>query len=439
MLQIDSRKVKSGDTFLALRGVNHDGHDYVKQAIENGATKVIVEEGLYEVDTLVVKNTHDYLVQELDRLYHEDLKDLVLIGVTGTNGKTTICSLLWQALNQMDEKCGYIGTIGFYLDDFEKSLTNTTPDVYEIYDMLLACKKHGCKYVVMEVSSHALHYHRIGNLTFDLAIFTNLTEDHLDFHKTMEDYALEKQKLFYALKKDGLAIVNADDPYKNYYLLDQNHNVTYGFDSTDFTITNEDLRMDGTSFELNHTLYKSVLLGKYNIYNLTAVLIALDHLNKKIDPMTLSAPVGRLDTVVKDGKTVMIDYAHTPDAVLKVLQNLREFSKGKIVTIIGCGGNREKAKRPKMGRIASDLSDLAIFTSDNPRFEDPKDILKDMVADLQKDNVMIVENRKDAIIKGLQNISKDDILLILGKGHETYQVIGEEKLEFNDKKIVEEL
>lgn len=439
MLQTDSRKVKSGDTFLALRGVNHDGHNYIKQAIEHGATKVIVEEGLYKVDTLVVKNTHDYLVQELDRLYHEELKDLVLIGVTGTNGKTTICSLLWQALNQTDEKCGYIGTIGFYLDDFQKDLTNTTPDVHEIYEMLLACKNHGCNYVVMEVSSHALAYNRIGKLTFDIAIFTNLTEDHLDFHKTMEDYALAKQKLFYALKKDGLAIVNADDPYKNYYLLDQNHNVTYGFHSNDFKIMNEELRMDGTIFEVNHKLYKSVLLGKYNIYNLTAVFIVLDHLNKSIDPMTLSAPVGRLDTIVKDGKTVMIDYAHTPDAVMKVLQNLREFSKGKIVTIIGCGGNREKAKRPKMGRIASDLSDVAIFTSDNPRFEDPKAILNDMITDLKKDNVLIVENRKEAIIKGLQIISKDDILLILGKGHETYQVIGEEKVEFNDKKIVEEL
>lgn len=439
MLQIDSRKVKEGDTFVALRGINHDGHQYVHEAISNGAKKVIVEEGEYEVDAVLVTNTHDYLVQELDCLYGDEIKDLVLIGVTGTNGKTTVCSLLWQALNQIGEKCGYIGTLGFYIDDLEKTLSNTTPDVYDIYEMLLTCKNKGCKYVVMEVSSHALYYHRIGKLKFDYAIFTNLTEDHLDFHKTMEEYANIKQQLFHSLRKDGIAIINQDDSYKDHYLLDGNNNITYGMNTSDFRIHGECLSLTGSSFYLNDELYKTTLLGKYNIYNLTAAIIVMKNLGKKIDTLKLHAPAGRLDTMVKDGKIIMIDYAHTPDAVSKVLQNLREFSTGKIVTVIGCGGNREKEKRPKMGKIASDLSDLAIFTSDNPRFEKPMDILKDMVTDLSKENVIIVENRKDAIIKGLQIVAKNDILLILGKGHETYQVIGNEKIPFNDKKIIEEL
>lgn len=439
MLQIDSRKVTFGDTFLALRGVNHDGHDYIQDAIKNGAQTIIAEEGLYEVDTLVVKNTHDYLVEELDRLYGDELKDLVLIGVTGTNGKTTTCSLIWQALKEQGEKCGYIGTIGFYIDDFVHSLSNTTPDVYEIYEMLLECKKEGCKYVAMEVSSHALSYNRIGRLKYDIAIFTNLTEDHLDFHKSMEDYAQAKQILFKNLKEDGKAIINIDDKYNDYYLLEQNDNITYGCRKSDYRIHDITLSLDETNFYLNDEQYKSKLLGNYNIYNLTTAIITLKLLGKDINTNLLEAPTGRLDVLKKDDKTVMIDYAHTPDAVQKVLENLREFSTGKIVTIIGCGGNREKDKRPKMGRIASELSDLAIFTSDNPRFEDPKEILKDMTTDLTKDNVIIVENRKEAILKGLQKITKNDILLILGKGHETYQVIGDQKIEFNDRLIVEKL
>lgn len=439
MLQIDSRKVTFGDTFLALRGVNHDGHDYIQDAIKNGAQTIIAEEGLYEVDTLVVKNTHDYLIEELNRLYGDELKDLVLIGVTGTNGKTTTCSLIWQALKEQGEKCGYIGTIGFYIDDFVRSLSNTTPDVYEIYEMLLECKKEGCKYVAMEVSSHALSYNRIGKLKYDIAVFTNLTEDHLDFHKSMEEYAQAKQILFKNLKEDGKAIINIDDKYKDYYLLEQNDNITYGCRKSDYRIHDITLSLDETNFYLNDEQYKSKLLGNYNIYNLTTAIITLKLLGKDINTNLLEAPTGRLDVLKKDDKTVMIDYAHTPDAVMKVLENLREFSTGKIVTIIGCGGNREKDKRPKMGRIASELSDLAIFTSDNPRFEDPKEILKDMTTDLTKDNVIIVENRKEAILKGLQKITKNDILLILGKGHETYQVIGDQKIEFNDRLIVEEL
>ena len=195
MLQTNSKLIKPGDTFVALRGVNNDGHKYVDEAIKNGAVKVVVEEGSYSVETLIVPNTHDYLINELDKMYGDDIKKIKLIGVTGTNGKTTTCFLCHQYLNDHGKKCGYIGTIGFYINNFIRPLSNTTPDVLEIYNMILECIKQGCEYVVMEVSSHSLSYNRLGNLTFDYVVFTNLTEDHLDYHKTMENYALDKQMM----------------------------------------------------------------------------------------------------------------------------------------------------------------------------------------------------------------------------------------------------
>lgn len=440
MLQTNSKLIKPGDTFVALRGVNNDGHKYVDEAIKNGAVKVVVEEGSYSVETLIVPNTHDYLINELDKMYGDDIKKIKLIGVTGTNGKTTTCFLCHQYLNDHGKKCGYIGTIGFYINNFIRPLSNTTPDVLEIYNMILECIKQGCEYVVMEVSSHSLSYNRLGNLTFDYVVFTNLTEDHLDYHKTMENYALDKQKLFYKLKNDGLAIVNIDDEYSKYFILEHNNNVTYGKSDCDFKINNKEMDSKGTKFYLNENLYKMNLLGEYNVYNMSVVIILMSKIfNNTIDVSKLKAPVGRLETIYDDERVIMIDYAHTPDAVEKVLNNIKGIAKGKIITIIGCGGDRDRYKRPMMGKIASELSDICIFTSDNPRNEDPMNIINDMLDGVTKNNVKIEESRREALNMGLHICEKNDILLVLGKGHETYQIIGNKKYPFNDKEIIEEL
>lgn len=440
MFKTNSKLVKKGDTFVALRGVNNDGHNYIKEAIKNGTTKVVVEEGTYSVETIKVDNTHDYLVNELDKMYGNDIKKLKLIGVTGTNGKTTTCFLCHEYLNKHGKKCGYIGTIGFYINDFIRPLSNTTPDVLEIYNMLLECIKENCEYVVMEVSSHSLSYNRLGNLMFDYVVFTNLTEEHLDYHKTMENYALDKQKLFYKLKNNGFALINNDDEYSKYFILEHNNNITYGKGNCDYKINSIKMNSKETSFYLNDNLYKMNLLGEYNVYNMSVVIILMSKIfNDFIDVSTLTAPVGRLETIYDKGRIIMIDYAHTPDAVEKVLNNVKNIASGRIITIIGCGGDRDKYKRPIMGKIASDISDVCIFTSDNPRNENPMNIINDMLEGITKKNVKVEESRREALNMGLHICKKNDILLVLGKGHENYQIIGNKKYPFNDKKIIEEL
>ena len=440
MFKTNSKIVKKGDTFVALRGVNNDGHNYIKEAIKNGTTKVVVEEGTYSVETIKVDNTHDYLVNELDKMYGNDIKKLKLIGVTGTNGKTTTCFLCHEYLNKHGKKCGYIGTIGFYINDFIRPLSNTTPDVLEIYNMLLECIKENCEYVVMEVSSHSLSYNRLGNLMFDYVVFTNLTEEHLDYHKTMENYALDKQKLFYKLKNNGFALINIDDEYSKYFILEHNNNITYGKGNCDYKINSIKMNSKETSFYLNDNLYKMNLLGEYNVYNMSIVIILMSKIfNDFIDVSTLTAPVGRLETIYDKGRIIMIDYAHTPDAVEKVLNNVKNIASGRIITIIGCGGDRDKYKRPIMGKIASDISDVCIFTSDNPRNENPMNIINDMLEGITKKNVKVEESRREALNMGLHICKKNDILLVLGKGHENYQIIGNKKYPFNDKKIIEEL
>lgn len=443
-IKVDSRKVEKGDIFVALKGVNDDGHNYVTQAIANGAKKVVVNEGLYSVETLVAKDTHEYLINYLKDNYYDEIKDLKLIGITGTNGKTTSCYLLWQALNKLGIKSAYIGTIGFYIDDYVRSLNNTTPDILDLYEMFLEAKEAGCKYVVMEVSSHSLSFKRVGGLKFDYGIFTNLTQDHLDYHENMENYALAKQDLFKNIKDDGYAIINIDDDYHKYYLLD-NHNITYGQEPSDYQIIDFKDNMEGSTFKVKHEEnlieYKTKLIGKYNIYNLINTIIVLT--NEKIKNkdiydvvLSLSEPPGRMEKIKLPLGLVVIDYAHTPDAVAKAIKAIKELAKGKVYTIIGCGGNRDKKKRPLMGRIATELSDYVIFTSDNPRKEDPLAIINDIVQNLDNKNYEIEENREKALFKGVQKLSKNDILLVLGKGHEDYQIIGDDKIHFSDKEMI---
>ena len=424
-IKIDSRKVEKGDTFVALKGINHDGNDYIEEAIKNGAT------------TIIVKDTLEYLTEYLENNYYDEIKDIKLIGMTGTNGKTTTCFLIYQALNKLNIPCAYIGTIGFYLDNEVKELNNTTPNIYELYNMLLLCAKKNIKYVVMEVSSQGIAMGRIKTLIFDYVIFSNLTQDHLDYHKNMKDYALAKQGLF-RQTNNSVAIVNNDDSYKDYFLLD-NKNITYGKEKSDYIIKDINSTLDGTYFKLNDEEYFTKLIGEYNVYNITIVIILLktmgynniSNLIKELLP-----PVGRMDIVKYNNNYIVIDYAHTPDAVKKIISNVSKLEHNKIITMVGCGGNRDKTKRPIMGNIATTYSDYVIFTSDNPRFENKRKILKDIVCKLDNNNYKIVVNRKKAIKKCIQMLTKNDILLLLGKGHEDYQIIKDKKIPFSDKEVV---
>jgi len=434
MIKDDSRKIKKGDTFIALKKY-HDGHDYIENAIKNGASKIIAEKGNYSVETLIVEDTHQYLVNYLKENYYEKIKDLKLIGMTGTNGKTTTCFLIYQALNKAGIKCAYIGTIGFYIEDKIKDLNNTTPDILEMYELLLECRNRNVEYVVLEASSQALDMHRLDGLKFEYGIFSNLTQDHLDYHLTIDNYIKSKQILFD--KVTNKTFVNMDDKYKDYFI--RNNTITYGINNSDYHIDNYDITIEGSDLTVNGIQYKTKLIGKHNLYNILVVIALLNEL--KINNISeiikeLNPPKGRMDIIRKNNNLVIVDYAHTPDAVSKIIESVRELNPNKIVSILGCGGDRDKTKRPIMASVACDLSDQVIFTNDNPRTENPNNIIADMLHNLDKFNYEIILNRKKAIIKGVQMLNKNDILLILGKGHENYQIIGNIKYDFDDKEVV---
>lgn len=440
-IKSDSRKIEKGDTFIALKYVN-DGHDYIESAIKKGATKIIAEHGLYSVDTLIVRDTHEYLEKYLKENYWDEIKDLKIIGMTGTNGKTTTCYLLHKALNMLNQKCAYIGTIGFYIDEKIKDLNNTTPDILELYELLLEAKKQNCKYVVMEVSSHALSMNRVKGLEFDMALFSNLTQDHLDYHKNIDNYLNEKKKLFKMLRNNKLAFINIDDKYYKDFIMEENNNKTYGFKDSNYQITKYIYNINGGKFVINDCdIYNTKLIGKYNIYNLTLIIAVLNNLDFSYEQISeviekLESPSGRMDKITYKSNAIIIDYAHTPDAMEKTLLAVKELNPNHIYTVVGCGGNRDKIKRPIMGKISVDNSDKVIFTSDNPRNEDPSSIIDDIIQNLDKNNYEIEINREKAIIRGIQLLKENDILMVLGKGHENYQIINNEKIFFDDKKVV---
>ena len=305
----DSRKIEVGDIFVDLS----NNSEYVLDAIEKGAKKVIVNSGNYCVETIVVPDTKDYLIKYLKNNYYDKIKNLKLIGITGTNGKTTTAYLILQALNKLGRKCSYIGTIGFYIEDKIRDLSNTTPDICEMYEMLIKCEEENCEYVVMEVSSHALDLKRVEGILFDYCIFTNLTEDHLDYHKTMENYCLTKQKLFVMLKENGKGIINVDDKYHIYFLKDGY--ITYGFNESNFKILDYFIK-DNSTFTLNinniEHQFKTKLLGKYNIYNTTSVISLLYNLNIDIEVIkyivsSLNPPIGRMEVITYNTNKIIID------------------------------------------------------------------------------------------------------------------------------------
>ncbi|MDD2410007.1 MAG: UDP-N-acetylmuramoyl-L-alanyl-D-glutamate--2,6-diaminopimelate ligase, partial [Bacilli bacterium] len=372
-----------------------------------------------------------------------DLSKVKMIGITGTNGKTTSCFLTYQLLNLLKVKTAYIGTNGFFIDDKVRDLNNTTPDLYDLYMMFEEAILNDVKAVVMEVSSHALEQRRIEGIEFDIACYTNLTLEHIDYHKTMDNYLNAKLKLFDKLRNKKIAIINKDDPYSKYFISKDNHNITYGKEGT-ASILDYQLYLNKSIIKLKLDKEYLITLNlpcKYNIYNyMNALLIALE-LGHNIDEIIklsslLKPPKGRFDIVNYNSNVIVIDYAHTPDAVENILMNVEEYKENRIITILGCGGDRDASKRALMGKIAIDYSDFVIFTNDNPRNESEESIMKDIVSDLIKDNYIVIYDREEAIIEGIKQLKENDILLILGKGHEDYQIIGNEKIHFDDKEIV---
>ena len=442
-IKTNSRKVKPGDTFVAIKGFTVDGHDYIEDAIKAGATKIVCEHGSYSVETLVVPSTKEWIQKYIVDNYKDEVNKLRIIGVTGTNGKTTTCFLTYQALKKLGVNAAYMGTIGFYYGDTKYELNNTTPEILDLYSYFIEALDHGVTDVVMEVSSHSLCEKRVEGLEFSEVAFTNLTEDHLDYHKTMENYLNAKLLILKQIKKDGLVIVNNDDDYGKYFEVGNYKTLGYSGDNykiLDYSQTDKgtliSFMVDGKKYEI-----ETNLRSKFNVYNYLTCLALLNNLGFSIDEIaevtkSIYPPKGRCEQISVNGGEAVIDYAHTPDAVDKIISAFLENKKGKVITIVGCGGDRDPLKRPIMGNIASEKSDYVIFTSDNPRTEDPKAILEDIIKGVRKDNYEVEIDRPTAIRKGLDMIGKNDVLLILGKGHEDYQIIGHTKHHLDDAEEV---
>lgn len=442
-IKTNSRKVKPGDTFVAIKGFTVDGHDYIEDAIKAGATKIVCEHGSYSVETLVVPSTKEWVQKYIVDNYKDEVNKLRIIGVTGTNGKTTTCFLTYQALKKLGVNAAYMGTIGFYYGDTKYELNNTTPEILDLYSYFIEALEQGVTDVVMEVSSHSLCEKRVEGLEFSEVAFTNLTEDHLDYHKTMENYLNAKLLILKQIKKDGLVIVNNDDDYGKYFEVGNYKTLGYSGDNykiLDYSQTDKgtliSFMVDGKNYEI-----ETNLRSKFNVYNYLTCLALLNNLGFSINEIadvtkSIYPPKGRCEQIAVNGGEAVIDYAHTPDAVDKIISAFLENKKGKVITIVGCGGDRDPLKRPIMGNIASEKSDYVIFTSDNPRTEDPKAILDDIIKGVRKDNYEVEIDRPIAIRKGLDMIGKNDVLLILGKGHEDYQIIGHTKHHLDDAEEV---
>lgn len=444
-IKIDSRKIKPGDIFVALPGSTVDGHDFVSKAYENGAIKAVVEHKVKcEIEQEVVENTNEWLTNYISDNYQDQVNELNIIGVTGTNGKTTTAYLTYQLLNKLGSKTAYIGTIGFYIPDEDVvEIPNTTPNILDLYELILTAKEKGCKNVMMEVSSHALHQSRVKGLKFKVAAFTNLTQDHLDYHKTMENYFEAKKLILKQLI--GPMIINMDDSYGKLWLEVYDNNKTLGNNGEDYKIISYHDTTHGTfiKFIANGQEYEveTKLRSAFNVYNYLTCLSLVNCLGFSIDEILaktseICPPKGRCEQIkVKDGEAV-IDYAHTPDAVEKIIKAFTENKKGRVITIVGCGGDRDPKKRPIMGHIAAHNSDYCIFTSDNPRTEDPQKIMDGILAGVDTDNYEVILDRKTAIKTALDMIEKNDVVLILGKGHEDYQIIGHTKIHLDDSEEV---
>jgi UDP-N-acetylmuramoyl-L-alanyl-D-glutamate--2,6-diaminopimelate ligase len=452
-INIDSRLVKAGHVFVAMRGTAADGHTFIGKAIEQGAVAVVCEtlpETLADGVTYVrVKDSEDVVGQLATTFYGDPTSKLELVGVTGTNGKTTIATLLYKMFRKLGYKVGLVSTVCNYIDDEAVPTEHTTPDPITLNQLLGRMADEGCKYAFMEVSSHSVAQKRIGGLKFAGGIFTNLTRDHLDYHKTVENYLKAKKAFFDNLPSTAFALTNLDD--KNGLVMTQNTRAkvaTYSLRSiSDFKGKVLEDGFEGMLMDFNRMEVNVHFTGRFNASNLLAVFGAACLLGKKPEDVllvlsTLTPVAGRFDTIRSPkGFTAIVDYAHTPDALVNVLTTIQEVlnGRGKVITVVGAGGNRDKGKRPLMAQEAAKYSDKLVITSDNPRFEEPQDIINDMLAGLGKaelERTLSIVDRKEAIRTACMLAEKGDVILVAGKGHEDYQDVKGVKHHFDDREIL---
>ena len=455
-INIDSRLVQEGDVFLAVKGTQTDGHQYIAAAEEKGAVAIVCEKipdkQSPNVAYIIFPNVQDVMGKLATSFYGTPSQKLKLVGVTGTNGKTTIATLLYELFRKMGHRCGLLSTVCNYIDGTPYPSTHTTPDAISLNRLLAQMVEAGCEYAFMEVSSHALAQQRVGGLEFAGGIFTNLTRDHMDFHENMENYLKAKKSFFDNLPRNAFAITNLDD--KNGPVMVQNCHADVKNYSTrticDFRARQVETHLDGMLLEFNNREFATLLTGRFNISNLLAIYGAAVELGKDPEEVlrvlsTLKPVSGRFETLHSpEGFSAIVDYAHTPDAIKNVLGTVNDVLRGRgnIITVIGAGGNRDKGKRPIMAVEAVKGSQRVILTSDNPRNEDPQDIINDMLAGLdneQKKKVIAITDRKEAIKTACAFAQKGDVIVVAGKGHENYQEINGVKHHFDDKEIINEI
>lgn len=456
-ISYDSRQTKPGDLFICIPGFKTDGHRFADQAIENGALVVVAEKKLdvpEGVTLLLTSDTRKALPLLAANFYGEPSRDLRVIGVTGTNGKTTTTHLIKAILEEAGKKTGIIGTLYAQIDELKIEMGHTTPESLDIEAFMSMVRARHGQYVVMEVSSHALDLGRVEHIDFDGAVFTNLTQDHLDYHQTMDQYEESKLKLFKGMAEDGkYAVINGDDPYAADFIRAAGDNYhTYAIKHpADVKAVNLKTDLKGSRFQVvadQEFAVKVNQIGLFNVYNtLAAISIAL---YEGIDPLTIQSALEKVEGVagrfeqVDCGQdfTVVVDYAHTPDGLENILKTGRQLTKNRLITVFGCGGDRDRTKRPLMGKIAAKYSDFCIVTSDNPRGEEPEAIIDDIVPGLNeiKDSRYArIADRRDAIEHAIRLARKGDLIIIAGKGHETYQLVKDKVLDFDDRQVAREI
>jgi UDP-N-acetylmuramoyl-L-alanyl-D-glutamate--2,6-diaminopimelate ligase len=452
----DSRSVKKGDLFIAVKGCQYDGHDYISEALEKGAGAICSERLVPDPRRkgfIIVKDTAKALPDLASRFFDDPSKYLKLIGITGTNGKTTTSYLVYEILKLAGRSPSLLGSVEYKIKDEIVKPLNTTPGPLLLHRLFSQMRKRGSEYAVMEVSSHALKQSRVSGVDFRIAALTNVTGDHLDYHRTMRDYVKSKGLLFKSLKINAAAVLNSDDRfYDEFKKSVKGRVITYGIEKkADFKASRIELDLNGSQFFMDTpegTInLRTPLVGRHNIYNILAA--AAISFTEGIEVNAISEAIGRLNRIpgrlepVEEGQRfrVFVDYAHTHDALEKVLSLMKGLCNGRVIVVFGCGGNRDKTKRAKMGRIAGRLADYAILTNDNPRKEDPDTILREIEKGMPSDfrAYKKIPDRFKAIGEALANRDPSDIVVLAGKGHEDYQIIGNRKFSFNDKKAAEEI
>lgn len=451
-VQYDSREIKPGDVFVCIEGFSVDGHKYAQAAVQKGAVAVVCQkkiDGLENCTVIDVEDSRKALALISANYYGNPADKLKLIGITGTNGKTTSTYMMKSILEEAGYKVGIIGTIANYIGDRKIPAHRTTPESLELHELFKEMVEEGVQYCVMEVSSHSLSLSRVYGLQFAEGIFSNLTRDHLDFHKTFENYYEAKLLLF---KSSDTSIINIDDEYGRRIIEDaKGRKITYTIESAgDVFASDVSMHSRGIDFNINYSgssiPVNLKIPGRYNVYNVlcsaAACLnegIGLDAVKRGLEQVQVP---GRCEIVTKSynlGFEVIVDYAHTPDGLENILNTAREFTRGRLISVFGCGGDRDRTKRPIMGKIGSELSDLVVITSDNPRTEEPMSIIDEIKNGIEKDNYILIENRREAIKKAIQIAEKGDVIVIAGKGHEDYQILKDKVIHFDEREIIKEI